>query len=244
MSSYQLRRADDRGCTSTDWLQSRHSFAFGQHYEPDNTSFGVLLAHNDDMLAPGSGFDSHPHRDLEILTWVVEGELEHLDSEGRRARVRPGVVQLLSAGTGIQHTERNSGDRPLRLVQMWLSPDQHGLEPEYRQLEVTDRLGDARWVPVASGLPRHRGTDVLPIRQRAAALSVARLPAGTRLPLPAAPYVHLFVTVGSVTVRPADGQELSLTAGDALRITEGCGEPLSADTAAELLVWEMHAGLR
>jgi redox-sensitive bicupin YhaK (pirin superfamily) len=243
MSRYQLRRAGDRACTSTDWLQSRHSFAFGQHYEPDNTSFGVLLAHNDDVLAPGGGFDSHPHRDLEILTWVVEGELEHLDSEGRRALVRPGVVQRLSAGTGIQHTERNSGDSPLRLVQMWLSPDQHGLAPDYRQLEVTGRLGGGQLVPVASGLARHCGEDVLPIRQRAAALSVARLPARARLPLPVAPYVHLFVAVGSVTVRPAQGPALTLTAGDALRITDGGGEQLSADTAAELLVWEMHAGL-
>jgi redox-sensitive bicupin YhaK (pirin superfamily) len=243
MSSYQIRRADDRPCTSTDWLQSRHSFSFGQHYEPDNTSFGVLLAHNDDVLAPGSGFDSHPHRELEILTWVVEGELEHLDSEGRRALVRPGVVQLLSAGTGIRHTERNSGDRPLRLVQMWLSPDQRGLAPEYRQLEVTARLGSAQLVPVASGLARHRDSDALPIRQRAAALSVARLPAGAQLALPAAPYVHVFLSVGSVTVQSADGQELSLTAGDALRITDGGGEQLSVGTAAELLVWEMHANL-
>lgn len=243
MSRYQIRRADDRPCTSTDWLQSRHSFSFGQHYEPDNTSFGVLLANNDDVLAPGRGFDSHPHRELEILTWVVEGELEHLDSEGRRALVRPGVVQLLSAGTGIRHTERNSGGRPLRLVQMWLSPDQHGQAPDYRQLEVTARLGGAQLVPVASGLARHRDQDVLPIRQRAAALSVGRLPVGAQLSLPAAPYVHVFVTLGSVTVQPAAGQALSLAAGDALRITDGSAEQLSAATAAELLVWEMHAGL-
>jgi redox-sensitive bicupin YhaK (pirin superfamily) len=243
VSSYQIRRAGDRPCTSTDWLQSRHSFSFGHHYDPDNTSFGVLLAHNDDLIAPGSGFDSHPHRDLEILTWVLEGELEHLDSEGGQALVRPGVLQLLSAGTGIRHTERNSGGRPLRLVQMWLGADQHGLAPQYRQLDVTTRLGTAQLVLVASGLARQADLGALPIRQRAAALWVARLPAGSQVTLPAAPYLHVFAATGVLTVEPAHEQAVALAAGDALRITDGGGEQLSSATGAELLAWEMHAGL-
>jgi len=241
VSTYQLRRGADRSRTSTDWLDSAHSFAFGPHYEPDNTCFGMLLAHNEDLLQPGPGYPVHAHADVEILTWVLAGSLTHSDCAGGETVISAGQLHHVSAGSGIRHTEFSATDQPVRLVQMWLSTDQPGLAPSRRLLPVGDRLASARLVEVASGLAEPADQDVLRIRQRGAALSVARLPAGAALTLPAAPYVHLFLASGAVAVHAPDGAAAqALVAGDALRITDGGGERVSAARAAEVLVWRMQ----
>src|SRR5207237_1254605 len=114
-------RKNERFHTRIGWLDSWHSFSFGQHYDPENMGHGQLLVNNDDIINPGSGFMTHPHQDMEIVTWVLEGELEHKDSAGNKGIIYPGLAQRMSAGTGIWHSEINpSGQKPVRLVQMWV----------------------------------------------------------------------------------------------------------------------------
>jgi redox-sensitive bicupin YhaK (pirin superfamily) len=245
-----LHRAGERFRTATGWLDSRHSFSAGAHYDPANTHFGLLLLHNEDRVTPGRGYDEHPHRDTEILTWVLEGELEHRDSgSGRLQRVGPGAVQRLGAGSGVRHSEHATPERGVRFVQMWVVPDAPGGDPEY---QVRDALGgDDGMVVLASGLARHRDVTVLPLRQRHAALGVVRLRAGQGAQLPAAPFVHAFVARGSAglesaTAAPAgDGAgPPALGTGDAARIVDDGGRRLTAGPeGAEILVWEMHGAL-
>ncbi len=236
VSTFDLRRGNDRACTATDLIESRHSFAFGPHYQPDNLGFGPLLAHNEDVLRPGPGYQPHAHRDTEILTWVLAGSLLHEDQSGERTVISAGQLQYLSAGSGIRHTERSAAaGQPVHLVQMWLSPDTLGGEPDHRHLEVAGRLRPGELVPVASGLDR--GPDVLRLRRRDATLSVARLDPGNTLRLPVTARVHLFVARGRIEVAGAG----SLQAGDALRVTGSAGTQLAAVEAAELLVWEFSA---
>jgi redox-sensitive bicupin YhaK (pirin superfamily) len=241
-----VRRAGERFATRIDWLDSKHSFSFGHHYDPRNTHFGLLLVNNDDIVAPGAGFETHPHRDMEIVTWVLQGQLVHQDSEGHSGVIYPGLAQRMSAGTGILHSEKNdawrltgaaSHDDPVRFVQMWVVPDEAGIAPGYEQLEIADELLRGGLVPVASGMPEHRDATAIRIAQRYAALHAARLPAGGSVALPTAPYVHLFVARGSVSLEGAG----TLDEGDAVRITAAEGQRVSAASDAEILAWEMHA---
>jgi redox-sensitive bicupin YhaK (pirin superfamily) len=244
-----VRRSADRARTTTEGIDSRHSFAFGAHYDPDNTHFGVLLAVNEDVIAPGAGYDTHPHRDVEILTWVLDGALVHRDSTGRTALARPGLVQRLSAGSGVRHSERNDpwlvdpdADRDARvhLVQMWVQPDTDAGEPAYAQLDLGRALDGGGSVVVASGMARHAGERVVEIRQRHAALHAARLRAGGTVNVPPSPTAHLHVVRGTVRL---EGTGV-LAAGDAARITGADGQRVVAGPdGAEVLVWEMHAAL-
>jgi hypothetical protein len=248
MGGVEVRPAGGRFATRASWLDSRHSFSFGRHYAPDNTHFGLLVACNDDRVSAGAGYDTHPHRDVEIVTWVLSGSLVHRDSEGHADVVYPGLAQQVSAGRGIRHSERNdawrlTGSEPhgaaVRFVQMWVHPDEPGGDPGYGRLDVADALAGGGLVPVASGRRGHDGA--LPLRQREAALHVARLPSGGSVVLPNAPYVHLFVAGGSVELE-AGGR---LAAGDSARITDGAGlRAAGTGGPAELLVWEMHRALR
>jgi redox-sensitive bicupin YhaK (pirin superfamily) len=236
-----VRRRDQRFETSAGWLESRHSFSFARHYDPDNTHFGLLLVNNDDVVHADTGFSTHPHQDMEIVTWVLSGELEHKDSEGNAGLIYPGLAQRMSAGTGIWHSEMNpSGDEDVHFVQMWVVPDAERIAPGYEQLDISADLGrpGAGLVPVASG----RGHDAaISIRQRHAALYAARLAPGEVVALPDAAFVHLFVPRGSVVLEGAG----PLHEGDAVRLTAAGGPSATAGPdGAELLVWEMHAGLR
>jgi redox-sensitive bicupin YhaK (pirin superfamily) len=130
-----LRRAGDRMHTKWSWLDSRHSFSFGRHFDPSNTHFGLLLVSNDDVVDPGTGFETHPHEDMEIVTWVLQGQLVHQDSEGNADVIYPGLAQRMSAGTGILHSEKNDAWRmtgqaehtdPVHFIQMWVVPDEPG----------------------------------------------------------------------------------------------------------------------
>jgi len=186
MSVVDVRRAADRFATRTGWLDSKHSFSFGGHYRPDNTHFGLLLVSNDDIVAPRTGFETHPHRDMEIVTWVLSGSLVHQDSEGNRGVIHPGLAQRMSAGSGILHSEKNDRDGPVHFVQMWVTPDTPGIDPGYEQLDITAEL-DGGLVPVASGRRRHE--SAIRIRQQDAALHAARLSASETVTLPDAPFV-------------------------------------------------------
>ena len=232
-----VRRSAERFTTETDWLTSRHSFSFGPHYDPSNVGFAVLVAHNEDVVAPGRGYDTHPHVDQEIVTWVLDGSLVHEDSHGHSGVVRPGLAQLMSAGRGVLHSERNDApdaDRPTRFVQMWLRPDEAGLDPSYAQQEVDPGAG---LVPLVSGVA---GLDAaVRIHTAGAALHVARLAPGASAELPDAPHLHVFVARGSVDLEGAG----RLEEGDAARFT-GTGGPRVTGAAgdgegAEVLVWQL-----
>lgn len=243
----EVRRAADRFRTQLDWLDSRHSFSFGHHYDERNTHHGLLLVNNDDTVRPGAGFDTHPHRDMEIVTWVLHGSLVHQDSEGHSGVIYPGLAQRMSAGTGILHSERNDArgtadggaGEPVRFVQMWVQPDRDGLTPGYQQAEVDDALLGGGLVPVASGLARHSAEAAIRINSSNAALYAARLPTARSGYLPVAPYLHLFVALGAVELEGVG----PLAAGDAVRLTDSGGQRITATEPSELLVWEMHAGL-
>lgn len=231
-SRVDIRRADDRGASTTDWLQSRHSFSFADYYDPANTHHGLLLVNNDDVVAPGSGFDTHPHRDMEIVTWVLSGQLAHEDSMGNSGVIYPGLAQRMSAGTGVQHSEKNGSARePVHFVQMWVLPDTAGLTPSYQQQEVD--LANTL-TPIASGAVDAAVT----LHNRDATLYGARLRPGDSVELPRALFVHLFVARGSVTLEGAG----PLAEGDAARLTDSGGR-VTTDADAEILVWEMNAGL-
>nr|WP_234813118.1 pirin-like bicupin family protein [Mycolicibacterium confluentis] len=243
-----IRRADDRARTEIEWLDSKHSFSFGHHYDPSNTHHGLLLVNNDDRVAPGLGFDTHPHRDMEIVTWVMRGSLVHQDSTGNSGVIYPGLAQRMSAGTGIMHSEKNDSWRltggeshgePVHFVQMWVVPDESGIAPGYQQLEIDDELLKGGLVTIASGMDAHRNETAIGIANRYAALHGARLQPGQSVQLPEAPYLHLFVPRGEVTLEGAG----TLHEGDAVRFTATGGQRVTAVEPAEILVWEMHAGL-
>ncbi len=182
-ATVEVRRAADRAVTKTSWLNSRHSFSFGDYYDPDNTHHGVLLVNNDDVVEPAAGFDTHPHRDMEIVTWVLDGSLAHRDSAGNRGVIYPGLAQRMSAGTGILHSEMNdSATEPVHFVQMWVRPDVPGIDPDYQQHEIGDDVLDSRLATIASGIPGHDAA--ITIHNRSAALHGARLQPGDGLELP------------------------------------------------------------
>jgi redox-sensitive bicupin YhaK (pirin superfamily) len=236
-ATIEIRRAADRAVTTTSWLQSRHSFSFGDNYDPANTHHGVLLVSNDDILVPAAGFDTHPHRDMEIVTWVLEGSLAHRDSAGNSGVIYPGLAQRMSAGSGITHSERNASETErVRFVQMWVPPDESGIEPSYQQHAIEDDELEGHLMTIASGIPGHDAA--ITIHNRSAAMHAARLSAGAELILPVTPYLHLYVARGRVNIG-----EAMLVDGDAARITASAGVTAAAREDAELLVWEMHAAL-
>jgi quercetin 2,3-dioxygenase len=217
---HQVWRAGERyrGGDPAAGIDTWHAFSFSGFYDPDNVRFGPLTACNEELLAPGAGFPGHPHRDLEIVTWVIEGELTHEHTGGGPATtIRPGDVQRLTAGSGVRHAERNAGAAPVRFLQMWLIPAEPGGEPEY---EVVRGIADG--TPYA--LPRTH-----------AVLHVRRLADGARAGVPAAPWVYLHVVRGAAEL----GGEL-LAAGDAARVTDAGEVAVRAEGEAELLLWELH----
>jgi hypothetical protein len=247
-----VRRADERHTTRLGWLDSKHSFSFGRRYDPANTHHGLLLVNNDDIVKPGTGFETHPHQDMEIVTWVLQGSLVHQDSEGHTGVIYPGLAQRMSAGTGILHSEKNDSWRlagpehsddahrdPVHFVQMWVVPDEHGIAPGYEQLEIDHELLSGGLVTVASGMPEHDGAAAIRIKNRYAALHAARLHPGQSVQLPEAPFLHLFVPRGRVTLEGAG----PLETGDAVRFSATGDQRVTAAEPAEILVWEMHATL-
>ncbi|MGA5561753.1 pirin family protein [Streptomyces platensis] len=214
----QVLRGHERypGGDAEAGIVSRHAFSFGHHFDPENLRFGALVACNEERLAAGAGFDEHPHRDTEIVTWVIEGELTHRDSAGHETTVRPGDLQRLSSAGGVRHVERNDGAGPLCFVQMWLTPQEAGGEPSY---EVVRGIADG--TPYA--VPR-----------AGALLHVRRLADGERTAVPDAARAYVHVVRGAVQLGDA-----RLEPGDAARITDGEGLELRGLAAAECLVWEM-----
>ena len=232
MTSVDVRRAGDRFRTTTGWLASHHSFSFGPHFDPANTGFGLLVASNDDVVAPATGFDTHPHRDLEIVTWVLSGAVVHTASIGPPTTVAAGQVQVLSAGSGVLHSEiAEPGSGPTRFIQTWVRPDEPGAAPSYSSASVHDAVAAGGLVPVVSG---HDGAAAARLGTASATLHAVVLQAGESVTLPDDPLQHVFVATGSLA-RSSLAQPLS--AGDAFRISDRPGLSLTAASPTELLVW-------
>ena len=226
-----LRPAADRGTTNFGWLDSRHTFSFGEYYDPDHTHFRALRVINDDRIAGGGGFPTHPHRDMEILTFVLSGAIAHRDSMGTGSVVNAGEWQFMSAGTGVAHSEFNpSKTEPMHLLQIWIVPDKKGYAPRYAQQSFAD-APHGTWVTVFT--PDGRDGSMA-IRQDVV-LSTAKLRPGDAVRYDLAPgragWLHL--ATGTATVNG-----LSLTAGDGLAIADeatltatGDGEAILFDLA-------------
>jgi quercetin 2,3-dioxygenase len=150
-TALEIRHADERGRTNWGWLDSRHTFSFGEYNDPDFMGFRTLRVINDDRVAPGAGFGTHGHRDMEILSYVLEGALEHKDSMGTGSVIRPGEIQMLRAGTGVTHSEFNhSKSESLHFLQIWIVPDAHGLAPAYAQRTIDQRPARSSFALLAS----------------------------------------------------------------------------------------------
>ena len=241
-----LRRSADRHQTRIGWLHGRHSFDTGINALGADTHHGVLVVSNHDTIAPRSGFGTHPHRNMEIVTWVLNGSLVHQDSEGHTGLIYPNLAQRMTAGTGIWHSEKNDRSavnpdavQPLDLVQMWVVPDEDEVAPGYEQLELRPSDMQGRLAVVASGMRRHRDQAAIRIRNRYAALHVARLEPGDAVTVPDAPFVHVYVARGQLSLE-AEG---ILESGDAARLTAAGERRLDGVEPSEVLIWEMHASL-
>jgi len=232
-TAIDIRRADTRFHTEIDWLDSWHSFSFGPHHDPANTHHGQLLVVNDDIIRGGAGFGMHPHRDMEIVTWVLEGRLEHRDSAGNHGVIYPGLAQRMSAGSGIRHSEVNADPHAdVRLLQMWVIPDTAGIAPGYEQKDVQHLLDTGELVAVASG-SGHAGA--IHLHQRDAVMWAGRLAADKTVELPAGGHVHLIVARGTGTL---SGEQLGQ--GDAARLTGVSDGDLTFTATGddtEIVVW-------
>ncbi len=228
-----FRRADDPGRTELDWLTSRHTFSFGGYMDRAWMGYSVLRVINDDRVAPGRGFGMHPHRDMEILTWILDGALEHKDSLGSGSVIRPGDLQHMSAGTGVVHSEWNpSTSQPTHFLQIWLLPGQEGLAPRYDQLRIEPEALRGRLAPVASG----RGVEgALPIHQDADLL-IGELPAGAAVSHRPEPGRRAWAHVARGRVEILGR---ALGAGDGVGISGEEEVPIAAVSSAHVLVFDL-----
>lgn len=242
-AAFAIQRAEERAYFDHGWLKTHHSFSFADYYDPLNLSWGALRVLNDDLVDPGQGFGMHPHRDMEIITYVLEGRLEHRDSIGNHGIVGPGGAQFMSAGTGVRHSEFNhSQSEPLHFLQMWVVPGKLGVEPSYGQVEFEDADRLNRWLPVASG----RSALEAPVRltQDAAFLVIRLQEEHVRHTFDPGRLGFLFVADGAIEAKGTAQEErfvgeAALVSGDAIRI--GGLERLTLNGSGIAVLWDLPA---
>jgi redox-sensitive bicupin YhaK (pirin superfamily) len=228
------RDRGDRGKAEMGWLSSRHTFSFGQYRDPKHMGFRALRVINEDRVIPGAGFPTHSHSDMEIISYVLEGALEHKDSLGTGAVIRPGEIQRMSAGAGVQHSEFNaSSTEPVHFLQMWVIPEAPGLQPSYEQKALP---------PVAEGESRldligsRDGREGSVVIHQDVALYRATIAAGGSLQIPLAPGRHAWVQVARGIVEIEDGE---LREGDGLAVSDAQSLTMTSGTGAEVLVFDL-----
>jgi len=232
---FNVRHKNDRGYTEMDWLKSRHSFSFGHYYDPANMGFGPLRVINEDWVEPGTGFDTHGHKNMEIITYVLEGQLNHKDSTGKEGKtITPGEVQMMSAGKGILHSEYNgSPTDTVHLLQIWIMPDEVNTHPGYVQKPFAPEEMHNRLRLLVS----KDGADGSLVMKQDARLYASRLDAGTELKFPIVSERKYWLQVARGTVT-FQGQ--TLEAGDGLAVEKEQGTlTFKADTAAEVLLFDL-----
>lgn len=227
------RKSADRGRTKIDWLDSRHTFSFGEYYDERQMGFRTLRVINEDRVQPGAGFPTHPHRDMEIITYILEGALEHKDSLGTGSVIRPGEAQRMSAGTGITHSEFNhSKTEPVHFLQIWITPSTRGIAPGYEQKNIDDAKAHGNFAPV--GAPE--GSDRSVTIHQDAALSVAKLERGQTVDANLKKVRHgwLQVARGGITVNGT-----ALAEGDGAAISNEEKVTIVANAPAEVLFFDL-----
>jgi hypothetical protein len=232
----EIRRARDRGTTRIGWLDSAHSFSFGRYRDPERDGFRSLRVLNDDRVAPGQGFGEHGHDNMEIITWVLSGSLRHGDSLANSRLLTPGEVQVMSAGSGITHSEFNGSDTEVsHFLQVWITPRHRDIEPRYDQRAIDAGARRNRFAPIASGLELHKAQGALPIDQDAAVLVAdidADDSASYALAEGRAAYVH--VAIGTAALA---GQTLS--AGDAAVVSSAGTLELKGIDRAQVMLFDL-----
>jgi len=229
-----IRRAKERGHANHGWLNAHHTFSFADYHDPRWMGFRTLRVINDDTIAGGGGFGTHPHRDMEIITYILSGALQHRDSMGHEAVLKPGDVQRISAGTGIAHSEFNySPIEPVHLLQIWIQPERKGVKPAYAERS----FGDGAAKPGLTLVGSHGGRDgSVPINQDAD-VWLARWDAGSSATHPLEPGRHAWVQVaeGEVTL---NGE--TLRSGDGAALSGEAGLTLAAQTRAQVLLFDLN----
>ncbi len=229
-----LRPAAERGAFDFGWLDTKHSFAFGEYFAPAHVRFSDLRVLNEDRVQPGKGFGAHGHRDMEILTWVLGGGLEHQDSLGNSGVIRPLQAQVMSAGTGVRHAEMNaSGTEPVHFLQIWLLPEAEGLAPHYAQVDFKPENLEGRWCLIAS---RDGDEGSAPIHQDARVF-VTRLSREQTLARDLDPSRRYWIQNARGAVR-ANGH--SLVAGDGLALSSETRLLLEASADSEVLLFDLR----
>lgn len=223
----EIRRASDRFVDRVAGRLSRHAFSFGPHFDPERLAFGPLVCHDDHVLGPGIGFEEHAHEALEIVTWVVSGSVVHTDATGATATLVAGDCGVLSAGSGVRHSEIAGPEGPVRFVQVWLTPDDPDTAPVHARTSVTAEPGSGLVPVVGGGGP-------LSVGVAGAVFAVARLDAGETLALPASHQVYGYITTGAL-LRFSLAEPLS--AGDAFSLTDQPSYDVTAAVPTEILVW-------
>jgi len=227
-----LRKADQRGHADHGWLKARHTFSFADYHDPEWMGFRCLRVLNDDTVDPGAGFGRHPHRDMEILTYILSGSLEHQDSMGNRRVIQTGEVQYMAAGTGVFHSEFNpSASDPVHLLQIWIVPNQRGVTPAYADRSLV-RVEPGRWHCIASATGRDGSIQI----HQDADLLLSRLQPGDRVGHALAAERHAWVHVAEGRVR-VDGQELD--SGDGLGIWSESELTVEAVSASQVLLFDL-----
>lgn len=231
--SFKIHAREARGRTKTGWLDSYHTFSFGDFRDPTRMGFRSLRVINEDFVIPGAGFPTHPHNDMEIITYILNGQLAHKDSMGNGSVIGPGEIQKMSAGTGITHSEFNpSNDNPVHLLQIWIRPDAKGLEPGYEQIRVDERNAREGWILVGD---RHASDKVVSIHQDVR-LFLARLPEGQEISYRFAPGRHGFLQLAKGLLALNSGE---IRQGDGLEISEEEGIKLTALAESEILLFDL-----
>lgn len=228
-----IRRAAERGKTNIGWLDSKHTFSFGRYYAPEHMGFRSLRVINDDRVRPGAGFGRHPHQDMEIISWVLSGELAHEDSTGSKAVLKAGHVQRMSAGTGITHSEFNgSQTEPVHFLQIWIVPNQMGIEPRFEDLAIAPEEVQGKLRLVASPDGRNGSSHI----QQDALVYITRLDEGEQVQLPLASGRHAWVQVATGSIE-LNGTKLE--AGDGAAITEETLLTLQGRTKSDILLFDL-----
>ena len=231
---FTVRNKNDRGFTEMDWLKSRHSFSFSHYYDPAHMGFGPLRVINEDWVAPDNGFDTHGHKNMEIITYVLEGALAHKDSTGTGESIKPGEVQMMSAGRGIMHSEFNGSDTDaVHLLQIWIMPDVMNTQPGYQQKPFAPEEMHNRFRLLVS----KDGQDGSLVMKQDARLYAARMDAGMALQFPLARERKYWLQVARGTL---DFQNQKLDVGDGLAVEKEQGVlDITAGTSAEVLLFDL-----
>lgn len=228
-----IRRANERGTADHGWLDARHTFSFAGYHDPAHMQFRSLRVMNEDRIAPGKGFDMHPHEDMEIITYVIEGALQHRDNMGNGSVIHAGEFQKMSAGTGVLHSEFNpSSEASTHLYQIWIHPDVKGIKPSYDERTNANEFADNAWNLIAS--PDAEGA-VFPVAQDAK-LYLGKISADSTMDYSANSGRYLWVQVISGEIE-LDGERLS--AGDGVSIADASSITLTALDASEVMLFDL-----